>query len=286
MTLEKFSHWNVQALKEFCKKKGLPSCGLKADLVSWAWTAWTMAMPDVPTLCQVQEENAQEYRSILKTPDGRTLPDPFSGLKEGWVGEEGGITQWPPVYLTDISDYLRRHEHDISTTSLRKRLLTDYKDQKAYSFFTSKWSYEVQYNSLSPSHPYCIMMANCTPSTKINNIPYTSWVAVHKKSGEINSAYCTCFAGYVKILFSNYNKYFNHKFIMLHVTVFYLRCTSVGDIFISYFFHIFSILVNDKLDDMTFTLKSVSQNIFSVTSDLVKVAFTYVPFSSKLNFVG
>ena len=44
------------------------------------------------------------------------------------------------------------------------------------------------------------MKARCTHSMSINDVPHTTWVCAAKKSEEIASAYCTCVAGLVPLL--------------------------------------------------------------------------------------
>ena len=58
--------------------------------------------------------------------DGGKLPDPFC-IKDGWIGEKEGMRLWPPTLLVDIKDFLGE--------KIGARLLQDYKERKAYSYF-------------------------------------------------------------------------------------------------------------------------------------------------------
>lgn len=48
-----------------------------------------MKTPIKETAEEANKQRSQEYRSSLKI-DGHQLPDPFSSLEEGWVGEATG----------------------------------------------------------------------------------------------------------------------------------------------------------------------------------------------------
>ena len=102
----------------------------------------------------------------------------------------------------DIAEYLLS---SFQTAPLTKRLLSDYKEGKAYSYFDSKWLSEVKYNPITEDSPICLLKARSVPSQRINDIPHKIWVAAVKKTGTIKSAYCTCFAGYIIIGFSMLN---------------------------------------------------------------------------------
>ena len=79
--------------------------------------------------------------------------------------------------------------------SLAKRMLSDYKEGKAYSYFESSWLKEVYFHPISCESAYCFLRSESTPSQNINNVAHKLWVLVEKASGHVESAYCTCFAG-------------------------------------------------------------------------------------------
>ena len=83
------------------------------------------------------------------TKDEGPLPDPFEDLIEGWENEEKGTANWPCVMIQDISVYLTKHDVKTKDASLTKRLLSDYKEQKAYSYFSSQWLFEMHLHNIS-----------------------------------------------------------------------------------------------------------------------------------------
>lgn len=74
--------------------------------------------------------------------------------------------------------------------TLGKRLPSDYKEGKAYSYFDTKWL-----KVISPTRDLCCLRSTSTPSPKIGNVRHKIWVCADKKTGSVKSTYCTCFAG-------------------------------------------------------------------------------------------
>jgi len=72
---------------------------------------------------------------------------------------------------------------------------------KAFSYFASKesWIKEVLYHKVSDDSRVCLLKTSCTPSQRISQIPHKLWVCIHKKSGAIEKAYCTCLAGLLQV---------------------------------------------------------------------------------------
>ena len=58
---------------------------------------------------------------------------------------------------------------------------------------------EVFINLISGDSPVCVMNGEVTPSQRLGDIPHSVWIAIHKKSGNVENALCTCFAGYMYI---------------------------------------------------------------------------------------
>ena len=52
---------------------------------------------------------------------------------EDWIGEDKGIMKWPHTKIVDLRDFIGKLGTDIKTTSLGERILSDYKEQKAFS---------------------------------------------------------------------------------------------------------------------------------------------------------
>ncbi|KAI8510399.1 hypothetical protein Bbelb_113150 [Branchiostoma belcheri] len=131
-SLEEIGHWKVPALKVFLRERGLKTTGSwrKAELrASLAYSA-------------VQQDEIAEDRA--RSTQKRT---PWNKL-------------WPPVGFTDIAKWLlceapcvseprdSSWRTDRKTAALHDRLLSDYKEGKAYSYFESKWvKTEVHYQT-------------------------------------------------------------------------------------------------------------------------------------------
>ena len=77
-----------------------------------------------------------QYKEKLIIED-HMIPDPIT-LKDGWKREDG-LTKWPSLYFSDISDYLKTK----TSSELMKHLINEYKEGKAYRYFTCKWVKEV-----------------------------------------------------------------------------------------------------------------------------------------------
>ena len=185
--------WTVACLKDFLRRRKLKVSGRKDELVATVYGVLQNpdAYPSVPPSSPATEEivRKQALGKLLKTKDGSVLPDP--ALLTGWESQTSSLTKWPPTMSSDIGWYLR----NIDNVPLAKRLMSDYKEGKAYSYFASGWVKDLQYNVISPESKHCFLRTQCVPSQRINNIPWKVWVSLDKKSGEIQNAYCTCFAG-------------------------------------------------------------------------------------------
>ncbi|XP_041465992.1 uncharacterized protein LOC121416564 [Lytechinus variegatus] len=92
----------------------------------------------------------------------------------------------------EIGSYLQ----NIDDIPLRKRLISDNKEQKAYSYFASGWMKEVEFHQITPDSKLCFLRTKCRPSQRKHDMPWSLWAAVEKQSGVVHSAFCQCFAGY------------------------------------------------------------------------------------------
>lgn len=197
INLSHFTRYKVPELKSYLRNRGLKVTGTKGELAALAYGAHELGIPVKPS---AEEENCIkkiQYNSLLKVK-GFQIPDPFS-LSSGWLSENEGMRKWPPIFQLHIAEFLLTVEQ--SQTGLSKRLLSDYKEGKAYSYFDSKWLKNVYYE-ISPSSEYCFLKSECTPSQNINNPPHKIWVCAEKTTGTVVTAWCGCFAGYVvKIIF-------------------------------------------------------------------------------------
>ena len=97
------------------------------------------AEQNMPVCLDATSQVAQTQRErecLLKTPEG-VLPDP-SELHNGWIGELNGITQWPPILLSDLTLYIMK-DRPGNDISLQKRLLNEYKEGKTYCLYSVGW---------------------------------------------------------------------------------------------------------------------------------------------------
>ena len=87
--------------------------------------------------CPVDIEAEHQERASLaeykKKFEDLSISDPMS-IKTGWLGEKSGIKSWPQVYFMDISSYYKKV---ISKDDLWQRVECEYKEGKAYRYFTN-----------------------------------------------------------------------------------------------------------------------------------------------------
>ncbi len=192
MTIDDFKRWKVDALKDYLRQRGLGVSGNKETLVARAFVAWELKLPKVLTPQEYRDNVKKDFSSLLATPGG-DVPDPKT--LSDWMDEDQGMPSWPPTMIQDIGVYLGRLEPFRNEgPKFTNRLPSDYKDQKAYSYFSSRWLLKIHYHPISDDSPYCFLKAQCTPSQRISQPPHV-WVLLHKNSGYIHSAFCTFFAG-------------------------------------------------------------------------------------------
>lgn len=193
-SIEDLERWKVPALKQYLQQRGISTAGTKKMLVARAFAAWEWNMPIKLSPCEYSAQKIYDVSQALLMSTGCELPNP-SSLSD-WVAEDESIQNWPPTMIQDIGIFLERLDPSRDKDSFSKRLLSEYKDQKAFSYFSSNWLFDVHYHPISPQSVYCFMKAKCRPSMRLDDVPHEAWVAVEKSSGEIQSAHCTCFAGH------------------------------------------------------------------------------------------
>ena len=108
VSFDHFKLWKVGELKEFCSARGLPVSGKKKDeLVALCYAAATTNLPLVLKKDQEKSIVKVDYGKLLIIKSrGITLPDPLDDLKDGWEGQNSGITKWPPCMYANIAVYL------------------------------------------------------------------------------------------------------------------------------------------------------------------------------------
>ncbi|XP_032894924.1 uncharacterized protein LOC116984708 [Amblyraja radiata] len=194
MTVDDFLRWKVEALKQFLADRGLKKTGRKAELAALAYGAVYMKKPVLPTAGEEKHHHADQYKELLKCGE-KILPDPMSELKDGWLGESQGLNCWPPTSIVELSNHLASYdEANQPAPSQKSRLLSDYKEGKAYSYFDARWLKEVFFHPISDDSAMCFLKADCAPSVRVRQTPHKPWVCIEKSSGIIHSAYCSCLA--------------------------------------------------------------------------------------------
>ena len=103
---------------------------------------------------------------------------------------------WPPVIIWDIARYLNMN----CDAEITDRLMDEYKESKAYRYFTCGWDQEIQIQMVSETFPVCLLLSKVTPSQRRNSKQHAAWVSLQKSSyisagRKVLSSYCTCTAG-------------------------------------------------------------------------------------------
>ena len=79
-------------------------------------------------------QKKKQYQSLLNV-NCEQLSDPFTELKDNWIGEEKGVEKWPPILSClqiQMAEFILTADQG---SDLGKRLLSDYKEGKAFSYF-------------------------------------------------------------------------------------------------------------------------------------------------------
>ena len=87
-----------------------------------------------------------------------------------------------------------------STDEFLNKVNSEYKQGKAYRYFTCEFVQEIFYHKISEISEYCVMKTKVTPSQRITQKYCIVWVILTKDKGEIPggkimNAYCQCTAG-------------------------------------------------------------------------------------------
>jgi len=117
------------------------------------------------------------------------IPDPFK-TTSGWLNEEEGGIFWPQVLYPDIFNYLQFYPTELGNTDL-----SDYKQCKAYSYYSCGWLQPLYYHEIVVGSKFCILKGECRKLEKINDTFHKLWVIIERQSAKIRAAHCTCMAG-------------------------------------------------------------------------------------------
>lgn len=127
-----------------------------------------------------------------------SLHDPLSIPQKEWTSEKDGIHKWPKTYFMDISRYFSQV---LGNNNLWQRLECEYKEGKAYRYYSDGFLGELHINFPEQNRNVCIMKSKCLPSQRVSMKQYDVWVIIQQKEtekemdGQILKGYCTCTAG-------------------------------------------------------------------------------------------
>ena len=96
LTYEEAKTWCSDALKLYCRKRGLKVFGNKQELVARVFAASEMGIPVQATAVERIATTANEKVQLLDMGNGSSLADPFP-MKD-WLRESDAITSWPPIF--------------------------------------------------------------------------------------------------------------------------------------------------------------------------------------------
>lgn len=185
LTLEDFSSWKTENLRQYLTMRGLSKSGRRDEMIALCFSAAQLDLPIIQSKSEILEGNKTCYDALLKKAG---IPDPLLQY-DGWLDEKVALPRWPPIFLSDITSFLLLHG-DIALTN---HMLKDYKVGKAYEYYTSGWLQEVFYHQVPGDR--CILRAKCSPSQRLKEDLHDIWVAVTESDGTIHAAYCSCTAG-------------------------------------------------------------------------------------------
>lgn len=186
ISLEEVETWNIESLKDYCRKRNFKVTGSKKELVARVYVLYNNGVEEEPTAKEQEISKKKDYRAIYMQTVA--APDPLK--LEKWLNEKEGMKFWPPITYVDIDLYMKQK----GSVGLSSEGLTAYKTGKAFSYFSCDWLKEVSYHPITKKHVCCYMKASCLASNRINDVPHTLWIK-SMKTGEVVSAYCTCMAG-------------------------------------------------------------------------------------------
>ena len=127
----------------------------------------------------LQEQNEVMKNHLDKLVIGKiSLLDPYS-LVDGWCNAPSHL---PDTLYNDVKDYLMKHDAG-----------TAFKSGK--SLLESGYLSGIKTHNIGINIRYCFVRGNCCLEQRISNANCDVWVCLHKDSGEIINAGCTCVAG-------------------------------------------------------------------------------------------
>ena len=148
LTLNDFKTWTTVNLKACLPLRGKNSEWGQESLAAKVFSAWCDGVPVNPELEHNERCICEEYNVKLVISKDIVIPEPLT-LKNGWIGEVKGIQNLPSIFYKDIAYLLS---------------LTQYKQGKAYWYFSCEFVREIYNNELNKDTPVCILKCKTIPS--------------------------------------------------------------------------------------------------------------------------
>ena len=139
----------------------------------------------------------QEYRQKLNIKEN-IITDPVD-LESGWINEKKWNEKMTKIYIfLSLSDFIVSFL--AKTIYLIHRLECEYKQGKAYRYFTNSFIDEILYHHIDEKSKFGLLKTKYVPSQRVDLKQYDVWVVCRKDLidsiwGEILPGYCTCTAG-------------------------------------------------------------------------------------------
>ena len=87
------------------------------------------------------------------------------------------MTKWPRLYF---SESRRFYSFDLGKYNLTHKLECEYKQGKAYRYFTNSFISKTLYHNIDEKSKFCLLKTKCLPSQPVNMKQYDVWVVCHK----------------------------------------------------------------------------------------------------------
>ena len=198
LTLDDFKLWRVDALKDFLWEHALKPTDRKDELSALAYSAGLMNIPLICTVDEIDKQKSKNYKCLLTCSEGQIL-DPINDVTENWIDEETGLKCWRPTLQFYIAEYLLGSNFE-NDKDLTRRLMTDYKEGKAYIHTLVAVGLD-KFTTIASHHSPNIAFSSLNPCNhKKSTTHHIRWILVEKTTGRVHihkSSYCTCFARYV-----------------------------------------------------------------------------------------
>ncbi|XP_038075987.1 uncharacterized protein LOC119743813 [Patiria miniata] len=186
---DKFLSLTVDELQKYLRERGVPVGDEKrAELAERAFWADKLGLTVKPT-DKVAEQEIEASKSAKLILDGGMvrLPRPET-LTEGW---EDGPASLPETCRDHLDSYIKAGNRRIGLikTEGRRTLAL------GKSLYMSRHVRALQYHGISVNLCYCFVRGKVIPQVKTSEQTYFTWVVLHKETGQVCTAECTCCVG-------------------------------------------------------------------------------------------